>query len=299
MQQIRNISIVGAGLMGHGIAQCFAQNRRKVVMIDVEKGTLEKAIQKIKLSMQEFGTMTDEDIEETLSRIELTTDLEEGVNDASFVVEAVPENLELKKEIFHKLDKYCPDSTILASNTSGLSITEISKATSRPEKVIGTHWWNPPPIVPILEIVKGSLTSESTVEATVSLHKDLGKVVLVVPKKDIVLTTIIWRGLLEVVYSLFEEGFNPKDLDLAVKTTIGFRLPIIGPLEQTDLGGYLEKFPRMFEKFSRIKEMIEKGEVGPPTAKGFYQWDEKKFNERIRERDKKFIKMLEIVRGEY
>jgi len=205
------------------------------------------------------------------------------------------------------LDENAPEHAILATNTSGLSITELSESTDRPEKVIGTHWWNPPPIVPIMEIVLGAHTSEETLQTTVKLHEEMWKAVIVV-KKDIpgFVTNRIWAALLREVFALLQEGVaSAEDLDLAVRASLGFRLPVIGPIMQADLGGldtYTTLMDYLFKEIdcSReahpiLKEKVKRGELGIKTGKGFYNWDKNTIDSVIRDRDKKFIEILKVV----
>ncbi|MEM3953093.1 MAG: 3-hydroxyacyl-CoA dehydrogenase NAD-binding domain-containing protein, partial [Nitrososphaerota archaeon] len=163
--RIRNVAVIGAGTMGHGIAQVFAMKGYNVNLLDISEDILKKALQNIEWSLSKFvekKRLRKEDAEATLSRIKTTTIYEEAVKDVDLAIEAVPENLELKKKIFMKIDGIAPPHTILATNTSTLSITEMGKVTKRPDKTVGMHWFNPPQLMQLIEVVRGEQTSNET-----------------------------------------------------------------------------------------------------------------------------------------
>ena len=217
IENIRKVAIIGAGLMGHGIAQVFAQAGYQVSM----QSRREKSVQ------------------QAFERIEGTTNMNEAAENADFVVEAVPEVLSVKKEVFKNLDKICPEHTILASNTSGLSITEIASATNRPEKVVGTHFWNPPHLVQAVEIVRGLKTSDNTVKITQELLVKVGKKPVII-SKDIfgqVGIRILYAMLREAISLLEKDVASVEDIDVVVREALGTRLSVMGLFEMADLSG--------------------------------------------------------------
>ena len=185
--EIRKIAVMGAGAMGHGIAQVAAMSRFEVIMRDISEEFLERGMKNIQWSINKFvekGKLKPEEAEETLKRIKTTVSLEEAVKEADFVIEAVPEDLNLKQQVFREMDAHAPSHTILATNTSALPITEIAAATKRPEKVVGMHFFNPPQLMRLVEVVRGEKTSEDTCKVTVELAKKFGKEP-VLCKKDV------------------------------------------------------------------------------------------------------------------
>jgi len=165
VEDIRKVAIVGGGLMGHGIAQVFAQRGYDVALYDIDDNALRKALSLIEFSLDslvEHGLTTKEAKQQALSRIKVTTHLTEAVEQADFVTEATPEILELKKQVFRSIEELCAAHTIIASNTSGLSVTEMGSLCARQENLVITHWFNPPQIIPVVELVKGLRTSQAT-----------------------------------------------------------------------------------------------------------------------------------------
>jgi len=307
VEDVKRIGVVGAGTMGHGIAQIFATAGYQVTLISRRETTLRQALEGIKLNLMRFTKhklIQEDDIKAILSSIETSTILEEAISNVDFVIEAVPEVMEVKKEVFQSLDSICPEHAILASNTSGLSITEIGSATRRPEKVVGTHFWNPPHIIPLVEVVKGASTSEETFQTTCDLMEKAGKVPAKV-LKDIpgFIGNRIQHAMWREVFSLLDQGVaTAEDIDRVVKLTFGARLPIIGPLETVDLNGvdltlkvqsYLLKYiDRSTEPAEILKKTVKNGDFGIKTGKGFYTWTKAKGEEAVARRDDELIKLL-------
>ena len=185
--EVRKIAVLGAGLMGHGICQVAAQNGGyEVNMRDIEQRFLDNGMAMIKKSLQKFqskGKLTEEQVAETLKRIHPMLDLKEAVSEADLIVEAAPENAELKKSIFKEVDTFAPPDAIIASNTSSISITELGSATKRPEKIGGMHFFNPPQLMKLVEVVKGAKTSDETIQTVLDVSHKMGKETVLV-KKD-------------------------------------------------------------------------------------------------------------------
>ena len=303
----RIIAVIGAGLMGHGICQVFAQFGYEVHLVDVSKEILDGALAKIRGSLEklsQYGLIDKTKIEGIISRIATTTEIKEAGKDADFVVEAVVENLEVKKKVFSSLDESCPSHTILASNTSGIPISAIASATKRPSKVVGTHFWNPPTLIQAVEIVRGDETSDETVKVAKELLRSVGKKPVVV-NKDVpgqIGIRILYAMIREAV-ALVEKGIaTPEDVDTVIKEALGTRLSVLGVLDLVDLSGVdlmmrvanivFKDLDDSKEAHKMVKEMVERGELGLKSGKGFYDWSKRSADEVIRIRDEHLIKVL-------
>ena len=286
-KDIQNISVIGAGLMGHGIAQVFAAQGYPVTLMDVRDELLSEAIEKVRSNlklMAENGLVQNADIEEFVQRIGTTVDLEEASGGAHFIVEAVSENLDLKRRIFEDLDALCPEGTILATNTSVISITEIAEKAGRRDRILGTHFWNPPTLIPLVEVIRGEDTSSEVMDTTLALLSKVGKHPVRVDR-DVPgfvgnrLQHALWREAISIV----ENGIaEPAVVDEVVKYGFGMRLPVLGPIENADMVGLdltlavhdyiLEHIERSPEPSPALKERVERGELGFKTGKGFQKW---------------------------
>ncbi|MFQ6121455.1 MAG: 3-hydroxyacyl-CoA dehydrogenase family protein [Dehalococcoidales bacterium] len=286
-EDIRNISVIGAGLMGHGIAQIFASKNYNVYLLDIENGLLSKAVENIRANlsmMARKGVVLESEIETIVSRIKTTTDMGQATSDAQLVIEAITENLELKQKAFQDLDQLCPVETILTTNTSVMSITEIASKAHNRERILGTHFWNPPYIIPLVEVIKGRETSEEAVETTYRFLKNAGKHPVKV-MKDVPgfignrLQHALWREAISIV----ENGIaDPASVDDVIKKGFGIRLPVLGPLETADMVGldltlaihdyilkYIDSSPG---PSPLLRKKVENGELGFKTGQGFYTW---------------------------
>lgn len=289
---IRNIAVIGAGIMGSGIVQALAMGGKCVKMYDVSEESLQKAYKAITTSLDRFvkaGRMGEEEKEQILANIVSTITLEEACKDVELVIEAAPENLQLKKEIFKQLDSYASQATILATNTSELSVTAIASATNHPEKVVGMHWFNPAPVMKLIEIVKGVDTEEHTIQAVKELAEEIGKETVVV--KDVqgfVTSRAIAVHLLECM-RMYEEGVGSKEeIDKAIK--LGLNYPM-GPFELADYvgldtmlfasQGLSEAFGDRFRAPQTLVKLVEAGHLGRKTGKGFYDYQKGKVGEKI------------------
>ncbi len=290
---MQNIAVIGAGLMGHGIAQIFASKGHRVHLVDLDEKVLEYAIQGMRGNLElmaENGIGSRKDIDEVIDCVTTTTDLAEGADKADFVVEAVVENLAQKQNIFKDLDALCPPSTILASNTSVISITEIAQKATHRERIVGTHFWNPPHLIPLVEVVPGKDTAAGTVDATYQLMVEVGKHPVKV-KKDVPgfvanrLQHALWREAISIV----ENGIaDAATVDECVKFGFGLRLPALGPMENADMVGtdltlaihdYILKHIESSPAPSPIlKKMVSNGDLGFKSGKGFQSWSEDQVN---------------------
>ena len=229
--EIKKVTVVGAGTMGSGIAHVLSQNGYLVNLIDINKSVLEKAINVIRQNMDrqiKKGLMTEEEKEQAIARINTLTSLESGAKDADFVIEAATENVKIKKDIFKSLDLVCKPEVILATNTSSISITEIASATNRPDKVIGMHFFNPVPVMKLVEIIRGHETSDETFKITKELAEKLGKTpVEVKDYTGFVSNRILMPMINEAIYCLMEGVASAEDIDTVMR--LGMNHPM-GPL---------------------------------------------------------------------
>jgi len=287
VEDIKKIGVVGAGLMGSQIAQHFAQFGYEVGLMDVKEEFLTRGIGNMKSNLEKFfvkkGKLTPAQAEDVIRRIKGTTNLAEAVKDADFIVEAIPENIELKKQVFKQLDEICLEHAILASNTSSLSITEIALATKRPSKVIGTHFFNPVAVMKLVEVVRG-LSSDETVELTCALISKIDKTPIVCRDSPGFLANRVYAPLiLEALWCVYTGVAGPKEIDTALK--LGYNLPM-GPFELGDLTGWdtilsiAEYFYREFgnEKYAPcplLRMIVRAGYLGRKVGKSFYEYYEK------------------------
>jgi len=241
VDDVRVIGVVGAGTMGHGIAQTFAQASYVVHLTDVSETILEKALRLIKegpfglMKLVEKGRLDLNQVNDTVRRIKTTTDYDEFCKDLDVAIDAVPEDSELKKKTFKLLDEKCSEKTVLASNTSGIMITELSTAVKRKNKFVGMHWFNPAPVMPLIEVVRSSLTSDETFNLMIELSRKLGKIPIEAKDGPGFYTTRFITAYLFEAIRLFESGVaDIKGIDEMTK--LAFRHPM-GPFELMDLIG--------------------------------------------------------------
>lgn len=305
--QTKRVSVIGSGIMGHGIGQTFALGGYEVILNDISDGLLEKAVRQIRSNLDtfvEFGITTPERAKEALARIRTDKNLKMAVSQSDFVVEALPEVMDLKKRIFKQLDEYCPPHTIIATNTSGLSLTEMASDIKREDQAIIAHWWNPPHIIPVVEVVKGHSTSDKTVDLVCQLLVSIGKKPVRISKEipGFLGNRLQFALYREALYCLKEGVASAEDIDMAVKGTFGFRLPTIGPLETSDFGGldtFLNIAKYLFKEIDRsteppeiLKEKVEQGKLGIKTGEGFFRYTPSQTEKKIKERDHQFLQRL-------
>jgi 3-hydroxybutyryl-CoA dehydrogenase len=305
--QIKSVGVVGAGLMGHGIAQAYAQEGYPVTITDESKPALAGVKNRIKANLETLvqeKMLRQNEIEQVLERITVTESLEKTVRDADFVTEAIFEDLEIKRRLFHEMEKFCSPECILASNTSSFPMTQISALMKRPERAIVTHWMNPPYLVPLVEVVPGKKTSTETYDTADKLLRKIKKVPVKVEKEIIgFLINRIQTAMNREVYYLLEIGAaSAEDIDLAVVTSLGFRLATQGPLQIRDLAGLdvtskvdeilLDKISSSQTVSKLLKEKVSRGELGAKTGKGFFEYTPESLAAIIRERDRQFIRLL-------
>lgn len=283
-EDVKKIAMIGAGDMGHGIAACCLLGGYSVVLRDIDQKFVDKGMAGIKASFDKFkekGKLTPEAYTDALSRLTPMVDLQTAVKDADFVIEAVPEKLELKKSVFADLDKFAPKHAILASNTSNISITEIASATSRPDKVIGYHFFNPAILMKLVEVIKGAKSSDESMAIGYDIAKKIKKVPVIVKKDS---PGFIYNRVNQTsgvfLSKILEAGHpTPEEFDAALKPV----MPMT-PFELTDYVGIdiavhgLEYFAKVlsadYKPSDALMAYLKSGNLGKKTGKGFYDWSQ-------------------------
>ena len=290
---MKNIAVIGAGTMGNGIAHTFAQSGFKVQLIDISEASLQKGLNTISKNLDRMVSkerISETDKTETLSNISTFTTISEGVKQAELVVEAATENLDLKLKIFKELDEICSEATILATNTSSISITQIASVTSRPEKVIGMHFMNPVPIMKLVEIIRGYNTSDDVTTIIMDLSKTLGKTPTEVNDyPGFVANRILMPMINEAIETLYNGVAGVSEIDTVMK--LGMAHPM-GPLQLADFIGLdvcLSILNVMYDGFKNPKyapcpllvNMVMAGKLGVKSGEGFYDYSESRKAEKI------------------
>ncbi len=279
-----HIMVIGAGTMGHGIAQVAATSGFRVTLVDIEEPVLQSAMARVKENLAkavERKKLAPEDADAALARLTTATQIEPYAADVRLAIEAVPEKMDLKAVIFRRLSQAAPPDAILASNTSSLSITEIAAITTAPERVIGMHFFNPPYIMRLLELVKGYQTSDATIERCREIGRALGKEIIVVSDSPGFATSRLGIALGMEAIRMLEEGVaSAEDIDRAME--LGYNHPM-GPLKLTDLVGldvrlhiaeYLHRELGMeqFRPPRLLRKMVLAGKLGKKSGEGFYKY---------------------------
>jgi len=281
---MNQVVVLGAGTMGNGIAHVFAMNGYKVKMVDINQGALDKAVATITKNLDRMvtkGAIDESKKNETLNNLTTGTDIATACPDADLVVEAATENIDLKLKIFKQLDEVCKPSTILASNTSSISITRIASVTKRADKVIGMHFMNPVPVMKLIEVIRGYATSDTVTAEIMTLSKNLGKIpVEVNDYPGFVANRILMPMINEAIYSLYEGVAGVSEIDTVMK--LGMAHPM-GPLQLADFIGLdvcLAIMRVLHDGFGNPKyapcpllvNMVTAGYLGAKTGEGFYKY---------------------------
>ncbi len=294
IDNIKNITVFGPGMMGSGIAQVFAGCEDLKVTIFIREKIEYECIDKIKANLsvlKEKGIIRQAEIDNLLGRITLTEDMEAAAKDADFIIECIPENMQLKQNLFARLESICRPDTIFATNTSVMSITEISEKAKNKSRIVGCHFWNPPYLIPLVEVVKSDYTTEKVMDKTIELLKKANKHPIRV-SKDVPgfvanrLQHALWREAISIV----ENGIaDAATVDEAVKFGFGLRLPILGPMENADMVGtdltlsihsyILKHLENSTEPSPLLKEKVESGNLGFKSGKGFQEWSSQQVKE--------------------
>jgi 3-hydroxybutyryl-CoA dehydrogenase len=291
--EIRTVAVIGAGLMGHGIALELALAGLRVRVQDVSQENLGKAMTEIRRGLSvlaDAGLASAREGEEAIGRLTLTTEIREAVTDADLVIEAVFEDLTLKRTIFAQLDALCPRRTILSSNTSTLMPGSIASATQRPDRILVTHYFNPPYLLPLVEVVPGQQTSEETTRTVHQFLTRLGKRPVLV-RKEIpgFIGNRLQMALVREALSLVEHGVaTAEDVDTVIRSSFGRRLAAAGVFEIFDIAGWdlvrsiamnlLPDIESSRDVSPLLDRMVKDGELGVKAGKGFYRWTEESAN---------------------
>jgi len=283
--EIKKVTVLGAGLMGHGITQVAAQTAKyEVYMRDIKQEFIDNGLKMINDSLQRFlkkGEINEAEVNQVLGRVHPTLDLKEAVADADLIIEAVTENPELKKKVLAEADTLAKPDAIIATNTSSISITELASATKRPEKFAGMHFFNPPQLMKLIEIIRGAKTTDETVNTVVEVAKKMGKEPVVV-KKDVAgfVVNRVLIPALNAAVALVDEGVaSPEDIDKAIK--LGLNWPM-GPITLLDYLGLdttlaitevmTKDLDPKYQANPLLRQMVRAGLLGRKSGKGFYDW---------------------------
>lgn len=297
--------------MGHGIAQCFGLAGWEATLQDPDPAMLASAPERISANLKTFvaaGLNTQEQADMCLDLVGTTPDLAEAVAGVEIVIESAPEKLDLKRQIFAELEELCPPETILATNTSAISIAEIAADQKRPEQVVGTHFWNPPHVIPCVEVVKTEATSDYVFNRTFEIMTEIGKEAVRV-NKDLpgFVGNRMQHALQREAMSLVDNGVcTAEDVDRVVRYSFGLRLALMGPLERADLGGLdtthrVQSYVLQFledrtDASPTLAALVEAGNLGAKAGKGFYDWPEDKLQARIAQRDRLLLELIKMVK---
>jgi len=290
---MKNISVIGAGTMGNGIAHTFAQFGYSVQLIDISQTSLDRGFATITKNLDRMvtkGKISEDDKQATLNNITLVTDLKTGVENADLIVEAATENLDLKLNIFKQIDEFAPEHAILASNTSSISITKIASVTSRPDKVIGMHFMNPVPIMKLVEVIRGYSTSQEVCDVVFDLSRKLNKIPTEVNDyPGFIANRILMPMINEAIYSLYEGVAGVEEIDTVMK--LGMAHPM-GPLQLADFIGLdvcLSILNVLHDGFGNPKyapcpllvNMVTAGKNGIKSGEGFYDYSQSRKAEKV------------------
>ncbi len=288
---INNIAVIGAGLMGHGIAQEFASAGFSVYLHDITEEQLNVACMLIEQNLAllaEHDVVDKSDIPDTMQRVNTTHELAAATENADFVIEAVTENLSLKQQIFEKLDNLCQPHTILASNTTALMPSQIGVNTNRQDKVLNAHYFNPPYLIPLVELIRSPATSDETVSITYNLMKSIGKTPAIIEKEvPGFVGPRLQAALIREAFAIVEQGIaSAETVDLVVRNSFGRRLSVAGPFEVFELAGWdlvLAAFEELYKDLNSsseinplLREMVDSDKLGVKSGEGFYQWTAEK-----------------------
>lgn len=284
MSSINKVTVLGSGVMGHGIAQIAAIAGYDVALRDIEKSFLDRAMDKIKWSlakMVEKKKLTQTDADRVFSRIIPMTDIQQAMKDTDLLIEAVPEDMDLKKKVYHELNKYADSKTVYASNTSTLPITEMAALTDRPERFVGVHFFNPPQLMQLVEVIPGGKTDKSTIDLAINFIAHIGKQP-VLCRKDVagfIVNRIFIPLVHEAIYCKDRDGASMTQIDSAVKFKMAFPMGIFELADFTGIDIIHKATTEMYLRDNKvvnphpmIKKLFEEGDLGQKSGKGFYEY---------------------------
>jgi enoyl-CoA hydratase/3-hydroxyacyl-CoA dehydrogenase len=284
-EEIQHVAVIGTGLMGHGIAQAFSVKGYEVNLLSRSKDSLQKAVQEIEWSLNKFvekGGINRDEAEAALSRITPTTSYKEAAADVDLVLESVSENMELKRQVFSKIDKIAPSHAIIATNTSTLSVTEMGKATGRPDKTAGMHWFIPPQLTRLIEVIKGDGTSNATITMIMDVSKKLGKTPILCKKdaRGFIVSRILVAVFNEAFWTFSRGEASMEEIDASVKYVGGFPMgwfelvDFVGVDVEYDVSKILHKAhgERYQPRLELTEPLVAANKLGRKTGTGFYDW---------------------------
>ena len=305
IEDIKRIGVIGAGTMGAGVAEIFVKFGYTVILYNRSQEGMQRAIERIQSKVAAKPVPIEAATDTASAQIYTTHDLT-ALAEVDLISESIAENLEVKQEIFRKLDEICDAETLFTTNTSGLSISEIATAVSHPERFAGVHFFNPPEIVPAVEVIKGEATSDATCKVLIDLLKQMQKQPILV-QKDVpgfVASRLQFAVVREALH-LVEEGIaSPADIDAVMKHGLGLRWALLGPLEIADLGGldifntvgsYVAKsLSNATDSPKVLQDLVAAGKLGAKTGSGFYEYPPGKASALASERDEKLLEILKL-----
>ena len=308
---VQRVLVVGSGVMGSGIAQVAARAGYRTELFDVAPGAAQRARERIAESLGravEKGRCTASERDEALARLSVAADLDAAAASADLIVEAAPEDLQLKKDLFARLSRAARPEAILASNTSGIPITKIAEGCEHPERVVGTHWSNPPHLIPMIEVIPGERTNEETVDAAVALVERIGYEAVVEREVPGFVENRILYAIMREAVDLVDRGIIDADgMDRCVRWGIGYKLAVIGPMELLDMAGldiynavgsYLNAdLSTAGEVSSTIRRLIDEGRLGMKTGGGIYDYTPEQIDALRAQRAAKLVAVRKALEG--
>jgi len=299
---IKHAVVVGAGVMGNGIAQVLARAGLRVGLVDVDEAALGRALKRMESDLDtlaEHGSLARADIPGILDRVTPSRDLGAMAERADFVIEAVPEVPETKKEVFSLLDRCCPEHAVIASNTSGLDIFSMAPV-KNPGRLVIAHWFAPAHIIPLVEVIPGPGTDSETVDVTASLMERIGKETLVLAEfipSPCSLVNRIQNAMVMPLIEILQQGWaSPEEIDRAFKLSLGIRLPIVGLMQGVDFNG-LDVLHGILQNLGisvpQVDEKVSQGHLGVKTGRGIYDYGGRSEDEILRKRDLLYLQMIE------
>jgi 3-hydroxybutyryl-CoA dehydrogenase len=308
MEKIQKVLVIGSGTMGHGIAQAFAQGGYEVALQDTIPQALTRADTLIRSSldtMVEAGLIAKKDIQAIMGRIKSTTSLEEAAQDADLAIECIVENKDAKFDLFKRLDALCPSRTLLASNSTFLNIFDFVE-TSRPDKVLTVHWYAPPQIIPLVDIVKGPQTSEANIQLVKDTLVKIGKkpVIFNKPVAGYLISRLQVAFQREVYWMLDNDYLSPGDIDQAAIWGLAMRMMVVGICQRIDFGGLDLSLKTTAQsnqstpvdyKPQKLAQLVQEGAIGVKAGRGFYDYQGKSEAAMCHERDVRLLKLLKVL----
>ena len=305
------VAVIGAGIMGHGIAQIFALAGHPVRLFDPNPGVLAAAKGRVRSSLDSFvqvGMVSEADAARCLEGIAIHPDMASVCQGVGLVIEAAPEKMDLKRGLFAQIEPLVERDAILATNTSALAISEVARDLAHPERFVGTHYWNPPQVIPCVEVIPGERTDPQVCDRVVALLKGAGKVPVRL-KHDIpgFLGNRLQHALQREALALVEQGVaEPEDVDRVVRHGFGLRMALMGPLERADFAGLettlavqrylLPLLEKRTEGSPSLVAHVEQGRLGVKTGGGFYDWPPEKAAKRQAQRDRALLEIIKLTR---